>query len=89
MKKEFMITTETGIHARKATRLVGKANLFKSKITLRYNHTTIDLKSIMGMMSLGIGPGSSIVIEAIGPDENDAMESLALLIREMNMEDER
>ena len=52
-KKEFHIIAETGIHARPATLLVQAASKFGSDINLEYNGKSVNLKSIMGVMSLG------------------------------------
>lgn len=85
MRKEFVISNQQGVHARPATLLVAKANEFKSSITITYEDTTVDLKSIMGVLSLGINRGSLITIEAKGDDEASAMRALDRLITEMNL----
>ncbi|MCF7931400.1 MAG: HPr family phosphocarrier protein, partial [Acholeplasmataceae bacterium] len=54
MEQFFLITSEYGIHARPATRLVNLAMSFHSEIDLSVNGKTVNLKSIMGLMSLGI-----------------------------------
>ena len=54
-KREFHIVAETGIHARPATLLVQAASKFNSDINLEYNGKSVNLKSIMGVMSLGVG----------------------------------
>ncbi len=53
--KDFHIVAETGIHARPATLLVQTASKFASDITLEYKGKSVNLKSIMGVMSLGVG----------------------------------
>ena len=53
-KREFTITSETGIHARPATILVQAASKFSSDITLSYEGKSVNLKSIMGVMSLSL-----------------------------------
>ena len=85
MRKEFVITNQQGIHARPATLVVAKANEFKSKITLTYEGASVDLKSIMGVLSLGINRGSLITIETKGEDEVEAMKALDRLITELNI----
>ncbi|MDR4225738.1 HPr family phosphocarrier protein, partial [Heyndrickxia coagulans DSM 1 = ATCC 7050] len=45
-------------------------------INLEYNGKTVNLKSIMGVMSLGIAKGATITISASGSDENDALAAL-------------
>jgi len=76
-KQEFNITAETGIHARPATLLVQSASKFNSDINLEYKGKSINLKSIMGVMSLGVGQGSDVVITAEGDDEEEAIQTIA------------
>ena len=52
--KDFHVVAETGIHARPATLLVQTASKFASDITLEYKGKSVNLKSIMGVMSLGV-----------------------------------
>ncbi|ANC78072.1 MAG: phosphocarrier protein HPr [Bacillota bacterium] len=75
-EKTFKVTSESGIHARPATTLVNQAGQFSSDITLDYNGKSVNLKSIMGVMSLGIQQGSSIVIKAEGSDADEAIAAL-------------
>ena len=77
VEKTFTVTAETGIHARPATLLVQAAGKFDSEINLAYKEKKVNLKSIMGVMSLGIGQGAEITISAEGSDENDALNTLA------------
>lgn len=76
-KQEFNITAETGIHARPATLLVQAASKFNSDINLEYKGKSVNLKSIMGVMSLGVGQGSDVLITAEGDDEAEAIASIA------------
>jgi phosphocarrier protein HPr len=75
-EKTFKVTSESGIHARPATTLVNQAGQFSSDITLDYNGKSVNLKSIMGVMSLGIQQGSTIVIKAEGSDAEEALSAL-------------
>ncbi|MFJ7639306.1 phosphocarrier protein HPr [Peribacillus sp. NPDC097264] len=77
VEKTFTVTAETGIHARPATLLVQAAGKFDSEINLAYKEKKVNLKSIMGVMSLGIGKGAEITITAEGSDENDALKTLS------------
>ncbi|EJE97407.1 phosphocarrier protein HPr [Liquorilactobacillus mali] len=76
-KKEFHIIAETGIHARPATLLVQAASKFNSDITLTYKEKSVNLKSIMGVMSLGVGQNADVTINADGADEADALAAIA------------
>ncbi|MGG3451493.1 phosphocarrier protein HPr [Domibacillus aminovorans] len=80
-KKSYTVIADTGIHARPATLLVQTASKFSSDINLQYNGKTVNLKSIMGVMSLGIGKGAEIVISADGSDETAALESIETLLK--------
>lgn len=72
-KKEYHVIAETGIHARPATLLVQTASKFSSDIQLEYKGKSVNLKSIMGVMSLGVGQGADVVITAEGADEKEAI----------------
>lgn len=83
MKEQtFKITADTGVHARPATLLVNQAGQFESEIELHYNDKTVNLKSIMGVMSLGIPKGAEIKITASGSDEENAMQNIEEVIKE-------
>lgn len=75
--KSFLIIDETGIHARPATILVQTATKFDSDIELEYNSKKVNLKSIMGVMSLGVGKGAEVTIYADGKDEAEALEAIS------------
>jgi phosphocarrier protein len=84
MEKEFYITNEQGVHARPATLLVGRANQYKCDVKVTFEGSSVDLKSIMGVLSLGISKGSTITIETNGVDEEEAMQGLTKMINELN-----
>lgn len=75
-KRDFHVTAETGIHARPATLLVQAASKFNSDINLEFNGKSVNLKSIMGVMSLGVGQGSDVSISAEGDDEAEAIAAI-------------
>ncbi|MGB3161416.1 phosphocarrier protein HPr [Carnobacterium sp.] len=75
-KRDFHVIAETGIHARPATLLVQTASKFSSDINLEYKGKSVNLKSIMGVMSLGVGQGAEVVISANGTDEAEAITSI-------------
>lgn len=76
IEKTYKVISETGIHARPATVLVQTAGKFESEITLEYKGKKVNLKSIMGVMSLGIGKDAEIKIAVEGSDEENAIKSL-------------
>ena len=81
-EQTFKITADTGVHARPATLLVNQAGQYESEIELHYNDKTVNLKSIMGVMSLGIPKGAEIRITVSGSDEENAMKSIEEVINE-------
>lgn len=83
MKEQtFTITADTGVHARPATLLVNKAGQFESEVEVSYNGKTVNLKSIMGVMSLGVPKGAEIKVSATGGDEEEALNGIAEVIKE-------
>ncbi|MFD2628982.1 phosphocarrier protein HPr [Oceanobacillus kapialis] len=83
MKEQtFTITADTGVHARPATLLVNKAGQFESEVEVSYNGKNVNLKSIMGVMSLGIPKGAEITVSANGSDEEEALKGVEEVIKE-------
>lgn len=81
-EQSFHITADTGVHARPATLLVNKASKYQSDIELHYKEKEVNLKSIMGVMSLGIPKGADIKITASGNDEDEAVKGIEEVIKE-------
>ena len=78
----FTITVETGVHARPATLLVNKAGQYESDIDIAYRDKKVNLKSIMGVMSLGIPNGAEVEITVDGNDEDEALDGITRIIKE-------
>lgn len=81
-ERTFTITADTGVHARPATLLVNQAGQFESEVELIYNNKKVNLKSIMGVMSLGIPKGAEITITASGSDEENALKAIETVVVE-------
>lgn len=79
-EKTLTINNETGLHARPASQLVKKAGDFKSKIEIIVGEKEVNAKSIMGIMSLGLGKGDEIILKAEGEDAEAAVEGLTEFI---------
>ena len=62
-----------GLHARPATVAVNAASKFKCDVKVAFNGKAVNMKSIMGVMSLGIPTESEIVISCDGEDEETAV----------------
>jgi len=73
IEKKYVIAGSEGLHARPASLLVGTVNSFTSDITLEHEGNKVNLKSILGVMSLGVPSGAIIKIVADGVDEADAI----------------
>ncbi|AVP53755.1 phosphocarrier protein HPr [Clostridium tetani] len=84
IKKEVVVSSSTGLHARPATLLVKKASLFKSDITIEHNGKEANIKSLIGVLSLAVTSGATITIKASGDDEALAAEEIANLIESMD-----
>lgn len=84
-KLSFVVSDPVGLHARPATILVNQASKFSSNINLIYNGKSVNLKSIMGVMSLGVPTKATVEIEAEGEDEKDVIESIAKVIKEQKV----
>lgn len=74
------IENKTGIHARPASLFVQTASKFKSKVQIKAKGKTVDAKSILMIMSMGLVKGTEITISADGEDEADAVKTLKELV---------
>ena len=79
------VVDPVGLHARPATILVNQASKFTSDIKLVYNGKEVNLKSIMGVMSLGVPTKATVEIIAEGDDEKDVIASIAKVIKEQKV----
>lgn len=85
MEKNVKITNDSGLHARPASIFVKKANEFESDIFVKSGEKTINAKSVINLMKLGIKKGSNITVTAEGRDEEQALMALMQLIdKEIN-----
>jgi phosphocarrier protein len=79
VKREIKVTNKLGLHARASAKLTQLASKYKSQVFLARNGRRVNAKSIMGVMMLAAGIGSTVELETDGPDEAEALESLAKL----------
>lgn len=79
-ERELEIKNKLGLHARAAAKLVHTAARFKADIKIRKGDEEVDGKSILGILLLAAGRGSSIMLKADGPDERDALDAIENLI---------
>lgn len=76
VEKQFTLTDQAGIHARPAAILVNLANKFDSDVNLVHQEKKVNLKSILGVMSLGIAYGAEFKVNIEGADEEDAIKEI-------------
>ena len=82
MEKVVVIKNETGLHARPAGMFVKKASEFTSTVEVKCKGKVVNAKSIMGIMSLGLGKGEEVTICAAGADEEAAYEAVSKFMQE-------
>lgn len=75
-----VIADAVGLHARPAARFVKLAASFASDIVVRRNDRTANAKSILQVLTLEAGQGAEIVLQADGPDADDAVQALVQLL---------
>ena len=73
--------TTSAIGAKKAQEIVQKASEYEADMILRYSNKEVDLKSILGIMSLAVLDGAQIEIEAKGADANEAIAALEEMMK--------
>ena len=78
--QEITVNNEVGLHARPATFFIQRANEFKASIWIEKEERRVNAKSLLGILSLGIGGGTTIKIIADGSDEQVAVNSLVDLV---------
>jgi len=79
-ERTIEIKNKLGLHARAAAKFVHTAARFKSDLKVRKGDEEVDGKSILGILLLAAGRGSTIVVKADGPDEREALEAIEKLI---------
>ncbi len=77
---EATVVNKLGLHARPSAKITQLASKFASEVWMSKGARRINAKSIMGVMMLAAAKGSMLVIEAEGPDEQDAVDALAGLV---------
>ena len=80
IRQELEIRNKLGLHARAAAKLVQCANRFESEVRVERRGQSVNGKSIMGVMMLAASQGTTVVVEAAGPDEQETMAAIEQLI---------
>jgi len=81
ISKDVTVQNNVGLHARPATFFVQKANSYKSSIWVEKGDRRINAKSLLGVLSLGIGKGTVITLISDGVDEEEALSGLVELVQ--------
>jgi phosphocarrier protein len=79
--RELVVINKLGIHARPAAMFVKVANRFSCSVMVAKDGETVNGKSIMGLMMLAAGPGSTILVSCEGEDSHAAVDAIEELIK--------
>ena len=79
---KFIIRSKEGLHARPTARLSQLASLYKDRIDIIYEDCQMTLKSIIGVMSLGIPEGGEFYIQVEGHSEDEMLTQVKHLLIE-------
>lgn len=75
-EKELIIKSTAGLHASLAVKLVQAMDKYNVDIKLHYNEKVVDMKSILGLMSLAIPEGANVKVVAIGELAQEAIKDI-------------
>lgn len=82
ISEKIIIKNKLGIHLRPATLLSSKALEFDSAIELKIANTTVNAKSLLGVLGAGVGQGDEVEIICDGADELEALKAIIQLIKD-------
>ncbi len=77
---EVVVVNRLGLHARPSAKLTATAGRFRAEVWLSRNNRRVNAKSIMGVMMLAAARGSTLTVEAEGPDADQAIAAIVELI---------
>ena len=80
LSRELLIINKRGLHARASAKFVQTVETFDAAVTVSRDGTTVGGNSIMGLMMLGAGPGSTILVQASGKQAREALEAIVELV---------
>ena len=86
--REIPIVNKRGLHARASAKFVKMVETFDAEVTVTRGNETVGGTSIMGLMMLSAGPGTTITVSATGPQAEAAVAALAELVGNKFNEDE-
>jgi len=82
IEAEFVVRSELGLHARPAGRFAALAARFESAIEVGRAGEWVDARSVLSLLSLAAGPGTTLRLRAAGRDAEEAVEALGRLLEE-------
>ena len=82
------ITNKKGLHARASAKFVQAVEGFDAEVTVTRGSETVGGTSIMGLMMLAAGPGTSITVKARGKDAAEVMQAICTLVNSRFGEDD-
>jgi phosphocarrier protein HPr len=80
ISRELPIINKRGLHARASAKFVQTVERFSAEVWVTKGSETVGGNSIMGLMMLSAGPGTSIVVSAIGPEAQAAIDAITELV---------
>lgn len=80
LSREFAITNQYGIHARPAAMIVETASRFDADVVIEKDGNRVSAKSMLGLMTLEASHGSRLRVFVEGPDAEQALDELQILI---------
>jgi phosphocarrier protein len=80
LAQQLTIINRKGLHARASARFVRIAECFDADVQVSRDGTTVNGNSIMGLMMLGAGPGSTILVSATGKQAREALDAITELV---------
>jgi len=78
--RDLLITNKRGLHARASAKFVQLVERFNANVSVTRNGETVGGTSIMGLMMLSAGPGTTITVSATGEEAADAVTAIANLV---------
>ena len=82
IRENITISNKLGLHARASAKLTKMASGFDCDVWMTRNERRINAKSIMGVMMLAAGVGTTVLLETDGVDEQAAMDALLALVND-------
>ena len=79
VSRELPIINKRGLHARASAKFVQMVERFNAEVWVTKGSETVGGTSIMGLMMLSAGPGTSILVSAIGPEAEAALAAITAL----------